>query len=267
MGVAPASPSFAQRQRRMWTPRLEIGDVATWWNFSDPAALTYGATGFSQLRSQVGIPYLEQGNSGIQPIRSQINGRPCVDFVGANYLMMMYSAGNVCTMTSAFCIGLVCSIRAAGTNARPVTFIRDPTGGNDYDNSASIALIQRNAANSWQTYQNNGARATSTGITDGEVQVFVIWSDGTNVYHICNGVQTASGTWGTIALGQGRFHIGVYSSGGALTDYRGLYGEMVAMRGGSLARAHRLGGYLAHGWNHQARMRGPYASSPPLIGG
>lgn len=265
MGIPLSGRQLAQRQRQMWTPRLEMGDVAAWFDFSDPATTTW-ATGISQMRGQVGIPYQEQGNTSNQPGFGQINGRRCASFNGSNHFMMMFTAGNTTTMSNSFVVGGIFSVNAAGTDARPFTWIRE-AGGNDYDNSGSITLLYRSAANTWSTYQNGASRASSSGCTDGEVFVWVMWSDGTNFYHLRNGVQTASGTWGTISLSTGRFHFGIYATAPSVTDYRGLMGEMVAFRGGSLARAQKLGGYLAARWNHQGRMLGPYALSPPLIGG
>lgn len=256
----------AELQSRLWTPAVMTADGASWLDSGHPQRRTLSSGTITQIddvwrRSS----YVGQGNTSLAPAVSAINGRRAANFDKTNGVMLEYYTATA-VMGNSFTMAICCAINAAGTNARPITFIR-AAGGNDYDNTASVALIQRYAANSVETYHNN-ARRCSTTIVDGATMVFVVESDGTNVRHFLNGAAGGSGTWGTLALGTGQFGIGCYSSGGAATNYQGLWGEMVAVRVCATHVRQRLEGYLAHRWGLAEKLAGthPYRNAPPLIG-
>lgn len=264
MGRPLSAWEIARAQGQLWTPAAERGAISGWFDFSEPSSISW-ATGISQIRSRDDAAVLmEQGGGSAQPGFGEINGRRAASFGASNKLLLQFTSANS-VMSNSFVVGLVASITSAsGANSRIITWMQSAS---DYDSSTSVALLYRLSANTWATYQNNGARATTSGCTDGVPHVFVVESDGTTCRHYRNGVAGGSGNWGTISLGSGgRWAMGCYTSGGGATDLRGQVGEIVAIRGWRAGLADRLAGYLAHRWRRPLEG-GPYALRPPLIGG
>lgn len=250
-------------QGSLWTPAIEWGNLASWFDFSDPATITY-ATGISQVRSKhYAGTYMEQGTTTRQPAFGEINGRRAASFGATDHVLYQFTAANT-TMSNAFVVGIVASITSAsGANSRILSLA---TTGNDFDKAAAMAMIYRSSANTWDTYQNGGLRASTSGCTDGVPHVFVVSSDGTTCRHYRNGVAGGLGNWGTISLGaSSRWQIGDFDGAGAGTDLRGLIGEIVAIRGWRPGLAEALSGYLSHGWRRPLDG-GPYTGRVPLVG-
>lgn len=258
----------AEQQGRLWTPAMvpEANRVA-WFDTSNADFCTYASGTYSAINDVWrGTPDMQQGTTSLAPAISNIRGRRAANFDKTNGVMLEYYAATS-AMANTFIICLVCAVNAAGTNARPLTFIR-AAGGNDYDNTASMAIMSRNAANTIETYFNNAQRCTTT-IVDGEVMLFTIECDGTNLRHYLNGVAGGSGTVPSINLGNGQFGVGCYSSAPSTTNYQGPWGEMVAVKNVSGAPwRHRIETAAAWKWrlNHKLKAH-PGVHGPSLIGG
>lgn len=257
----------ARLQRRLWTPAAVRGDLSCWWDFSERGALTH-ATGISAIKSRHKSDVtMEEGTGSKQPVFTVggINGRDCANFSGTNNALGQFFTANS-VMANSFTAVVVFSVLAtSGANSRVLSYI---TSGNDYDSANAVALMNRYAANSIETYQNSGQRATTTTATDGEVQVFTVESDGTTCRHYRNGTAGGSGSWGTISLGSsGRWLIGKYNSGASETNHKGLWGEGVVVRLYAPWVRQKLEGYLAHRWGLAEKLAGthPYRNAPPLI--
>lgn len=253
-------------QGRLWTPAAVRGDLACWWDFSERGALTH-ATGISAIKSRHKSDVtMEEGTGSKQPVFSAagFNGRACANFSGTNNTLGQVTTANS-VMANSFTAAVAFSVLAtSGADTRVLAYI---TTGNDYDNSASAALLYRSAANTLTTYQNGAVRASTTA-TDGEAQVFAIDSDGTTCRHFRNGTAGGSGAWGTISLGSStRFLIGRFNIGASETNHKGLWGEGVVVRLYAPWVRQKLEGYLAHRWGLAEKLAGthPYRNAPPLI--
>lgn len=255
-------------QSRLWTPKLLQAEGAAWFDAGDLSTCDFNAGTYSNIADRWGrAPYMQNGSATTAPsfVSNGIGGKPTARFDKANGLLMEYYSATV-VMSNAFIVAIVGSINAVGSNARLLAYIR-AAGGNDFDNSGSMALLYRSAANTLTTYQNGGSRASTT-IVDGRVMLFVVTSDGTTCRHYLNGAAGGSGAWGTISLGTGQFGVGVSNSGAGTTGYQGDYATMVAVRGYS-PRLHRLiEGAAAWERGLQGRLTAghPFRNRPPLIG-
>ena len=255
----------AEQQGRLWTPIECVENHAAWFDTSDPSRCTFASGTYSAIDDVfLRGPDMQQGSASLAPAISSINGRLAANFDKTNGVMLEYYAATA-TMANSFTMVIACAVNAVGTNARPITFIRS-AGGNDYDNTASIVLMSRSATNTIETYFNNAQRCTTT-IVDGALMIFAVSSDGTNVYHHLNGRPGGSGLVPSINLSTGQFGVGCYSSAPSVTNYQGLWGEMVAVRAYSEDLRQRLEGALAWKWGLEGKFTDhPYMNAPPLLG-
>lgn len=258
----------AAQQNKLWTPAMvpEANRVA-WFDASAAEFSTYASGTYSQITDRWrGTADMVQGTTSLAPAISNIRGRRAANFDKTNGVMLEYFAATA-AMANTFIICVACAVNAVGINARPITFIR-AAGGNDYDNTASMALMSRNASNTIQTYYNGAQRCTTT-IVDGDLMVFTVECDGTTVRHYLNGVAGGSGSVPSINLGNGQFGVGCYSSAPSTTNYQGLWGEMVAVKNvsGAVWR-HKIEGAAAWKWNLQHKLKAhPHLYAPPLLHG
>lgn len=260
----------ARLQRRLWTPAPLVGDGSSWFDTGNPQRRTLASGTYANLADAWGLPpYMQNANTSTAPAYSVtgINGRPSANFDKVTNGLMLEFFTATAVMANSFIVAFAGAINAVGSNARLISYIR-AAGGNDFDNSGSIALLYRSATNTLSTFQNGGSRASTT-IVDGANMIFTVESDGTTCRHYLNGTAGGSGAWGTISLGTGQWGVGTSNSGPGATGYQGLWGEMVAVRLYAPHLRQRLEGYLAHKWGLQASLAGthPYRNSPPLIGG
>lgn len=257
----------AQQQGRLWTPRLLSGIGAAWFDMSDLTRITVNSGTVSNVADAWGgAPYMQNASATTAPsfTRARRNGRYGAVFDKATCLLIeFYSA--TATMANAFTVVWVGSVNNAGSNPRALMWVRS-AGGNDFDNSGSMALLYRSGANTLSTYQNGALRASST-VTDGTVNIITIESDGTTCRHYVNGVAGGSGAWGTISLAGGQFGIGTSNSGAGSTGYQGDWDEMIAVRAQGTPLRQRMEGAAAWKWGLQQKLRQhPYRDQPPLLG-
>ncbi len=253
----------AAMQGAAWTPALLQSDLAAWFDFSDPASLSWGP-GISQVRSrnQRGAT-LDQVEPVRQPALARLNGRAAMR-CAAGHLMASASAA---ALSNAFLV--VSAGRIDGQVGSNPRFLSLAGAGStaDWNNPGSIALMFRNGANSIQTFQNSGARAT-TAVPDGQPFVFSVASTGATVEHFVNGAPGGSGSLSSPAIGAVRWLASAESvPPGLHSQIVGAMGEVVAIFGAQPAPVrHALEGYLAWRWGIPLRGDHRFANRPPVRG-
>jgi hypothetical protein len=265
------SPLDAARlQARLWTPQVIQGDTAGWWSYASLPGATRNAGGFfTAARNLTGKAGDFADIGGSDFFRAQVgslNGRPAALCIASGGESQAGTAANVGFNASDFLAYQVLRMDSGTTgNGRFLTYYQ--SGGNDFNQTGSVVLIQRGGgANTIITFHNFSTIAT-TSVSLATPMIFGVIRTGSTVTHRLNGANGGSGTLGTTLVNNGIAAFGY--NGGSGEPIAGLIAETILIRATpDAALVNRIEGHLAWAWGLESILAPGHAhrNSPPLIG-
>jgi hypothetical protein len=268
----------AQLQRRLWTPRAAIGNLAAWYRFSDPATLTVSGGNVTGARDLRGIHDLTSAGAGNLAYSAALGelawagNLPTWPGSSIAYLFAAGLAGLIKTTQKPQVIALCRT--AGGTTTRTLFALRAWPDAESGGWGSPFADLCGRGTSSFTTGNGRNVNIAYS------LNTWFLWSQqfdinqpgGLPAHEVFrDGAMSATASFASIgALGTtgNRLRIGQGSPNQSGENWNGQIAEIVILGDGNDPLRRLCEGYIAwgHGVQHKLPAAHPFRNRPPLIG-